>query len=225
METVGLYVSVPVTCFRVPRAREYFETFPCPSPATVYGMLLSMVGETNRRAHEGAEIAIALLSEPQYSVVLRTLWRVKDKSVGPGLANNRRPDFQELLTDVQLGVWIRAGESESCDIPLARRIEMALADCSNVRRFGGLSLGESTHLVDEIKLLRTQIDSCRMLVAEENGDLSLPIWPDHVGSTTRWGQYQLIDADLTSGLPATAWTVIKQPAFHVNSIESEPEGI
>lgn len=215
METIGLYVSVPVACFRVPRAREYFETFPCPPPATVYGMLLSMVGETNRRVHEGAEIAIALLSEPHYSVVLRTLWRVKDKSAGPGLGNNRRPDFQELLTNVQLGVWIRAGEAERCDIPLARRIEMALADRSSVRRFGGLSLGESTYLVDEIKLLETQIDSCRILVAEEDGDLSLPVWPDHVGSITRWGQYRLIDAHLTSGLPATAWTVINQPSFPV----------
>jgi hypothetical protein len=35
-------------------------------------MLLSMVGEVNRYAHEGAEVAIALLSEPAYSVVLRT---------------------------------------------------------------------------------------------------------------------------------------------------------
>jgi CRISPR-associated protein Cas5t len=225
MGTVGLYVSVPVACFRVPRAREYFETYPCPPPATVYGMLLSMVGETNRRVHEGAEIAIALLSEPHYSVVLRTLWRVKDKNAGLGLGNNRRPDFQELLTDVQLGIWVRAGESERCAIPLARRVGMALTNRSSVRRFGGLSLGESTYLVDEIKLLGTQIDGCRMLVAEEDGDLSLPIWPDHVGSTTRWGQYRLIGAHLTSGLPATAWTVIKQPSFPINSIESEPEGV
>ena len=84
MDTISLCISVPVACFRVPRAREYFETFPCPPPSTVYGMLLSTVGEVNRRTHEGAEIAIALLSEPDYSVVLRTLWRVKDRHEGPG---------------------------------------------------------------------------------------------------------------------------------------------
>jgi CRISPR-associated protein Cas5t len=213
METIGLYVSVPVACFRAPHAREYFETFPCPPPATVYGMLLSMVGETNRRVHEGAEIAIALLSEPHYSVVLRTLWRVKDKNAGLGLGNNRRPDFQELLTDIRLAVWVRQGESERSDIPLARRVGGALADPSSIRRFGGLSLGESTHLVDEVMSLGTKVEHCRMLVTEEDGDLSLPIWPDHVGSITRWGQYRLVDANLTNGLPEAAWTVIKQPSI------------
>ena len=49
IDTVGVYICAPVASFRVPRAREYFETFPCPPPSTVYGMLLSMVGEVNRR--------------------------------------------------------------------------------------------------------------------------------------------------------------------------------
>jgi CRISPR-associated protein Cas5t len=69
-------------------------------------MLLSMVGEINRRTHEGAEVAIAVMSIPAYSVVLRTLWRVKKKALGPGLGENRRPDFQELLTYVDLAVWV-----------------------------------------------------------------------------------------------------------------------
>jgi len=73
IDTVGVYICAPVASFRVPRAREYFETFPCPPPSTVYGMLLSMVGEVNRRVHEGAELAIAMLSEPGFEVDLRTL--------------------------------------------------------------------------------------------------------------------------------------------------------
>lgn len=211
METIGLYVSVPVACFRVPRAREYFETFPCPPPSTVYGMLLSMVGEVNRRVHEGVEIAIAVLSEPAYSVVLRTLWRVKDRNEGPGLANNRRPDFQELLTDMRLAVWVRKGEQERSDVPLIGRIRTVLNQPATVARFGGLSLGESTHLVDEVSLFNQQDRRGRLLVAEDEGDLSLPIWPDHVGSVTRWGQYRLNDADLTKPLPEEAWTTIQRP--------------
>jgi CRISPR-associated protein Cas5t len=212
MDTIGLYVSVPIACFRVPRAREYFETFPCPPPATVYGMLLAMIGEVNRRVHEGAEIAIALLSEPAYSVVLRTLWRVKDKNEGPGLGNNRRPDFQELLTDVRLAVWVRAGEAEHCDTKLVQRIRLALGDPSGIRRFGGLSLGESTHLVDEVAPLKTQVENCQLLVAKEDGELSLPIWPDHVGSMTTWGQYSLLStARLHESLEERgAWTVIRR---------------
>jgi len=211
MESVSLYISVPVACFRVPRAREYFETFPCPPPATVYGMLLAMVGEVNRHAHEGTKIAIAMLSEPDYSVVLRTMWRVKNKNDGPGLGNNRRPDFQELLTDVQLAVWIRPGDSESVATSLAQRVSQALDKTADVSRFGGLSLGESTHLVDEVTYLRHQNLRGRLLLAEPDGDLSLPIWPDHVGSATRWGQYRLEDCDLTEELPERAWTVIRRP--------------
>lgn len=220
MEPVGLYVSVPVACFRVPRAREYFETFPCPPPATVYGMLLSMVGETNRRAHEGAEIAIALLSEPHYSVVLRTLWRVKDKNAGAGLGTNRRPDFQELLTDIQLAVWIRKGDDEGSDTSLATRVEMVLNNPETVSRFGGLSLGESTHLVDSVSRLQSQSLLGRVLVAAEDGDLSLPVWPDHVGSKTRWGQYRLsIEADITKGLlEESAWTAMKRPAQPASAV-------
>ena len=212
METVGVYVSVPVACFRVPRAREYFETFPCPPPATVYGMLLSMIGEVNRRAHEGAELAVALLSEPAYSVVLRTLWRVKERKSGPGLGTNRRPDFQELLTDTRLAVWVRRGADERGEVSLARRVGEALAQPSSVRRFGGLSLGESTHLVDEIKPLAELSGSCHLLVAEEDGDLSLPIWPDHVGSSTTWGQYRLLETPVrgVDSIPSHAWTQIRR---------------
>lgn len=215
MKSVGLYVSVPIACFRVARAREYFETFPCPPPSTVYGMLLSMVGEVNRRQHEGAEIAIALLSEPSYSVVLRTLWRVKDRKEGPGLGTNRRPDFQELLSDTQLAIWIREGATEEIGTSLASRVLEALKLPSSVSRFGGLSLGESAHLVDEITMLNGEVLKGQLLKAEDDGDLSLPIWPDHVGSATRWGQYRLADAaDITSEMldHESAWTVIRRPS-------------
>lgn len=216
MEKIGLYVSVPVACFRVPRAVEYFETFPLAPPATVYGMLLSMCGEVNRRVHEGAEIAIALLSDPAYSVVLRTMWRIKKPKYGLGLGENRSPDFQELLTDVQLAVWVRPGHTERSENTLARRLRAALSTPDQINRFGGLSLGESAHLVDEIKELGEQVIKGRLLMAQDDGDLSLPIWPDHVGSNTRWGQYRLSDeADITSEEldNESAWTVVQRPSL------------
>ncbi len=211
MEAIGLYISVPAACFRVPRAREYFETFPCPPPSTVYGMVLSLVGEVNRRVHEGAEIAIAMLSQPDYSVVLRTMWRVKKTQYGPGLQENRRPDFQELLTDVRLAVWVRPGQHESTVTPLAARLDVALDHPSTVNRFGALSLGESAHLVNDVSRLKGERLEGKALLAEEDGDLSLPIWPDHVGSNTRWGQYRLVDSDIGGELPPTAWTAIMRP--------------
>src|SRR3990172_4206493 len=111
MEPLALYVSVPIAAFRAPYAREYLETLPCPPPATVYGMLLSLVGEEHRRAHIGAELAVALLSQPALSTVLRTSWRLKTAGP-PGLGANKRPDYQELLTGVRLAVWVRPGGSE-----------------------------------------------------------------------------------------------------------------
>ncbi len=216
MATIGLYVSVPVASFRVPRAREYFETFPVPPPATVYGMLLSMIGEVNRRIYAGSEIAIALLSTPEYSTILRTLWRVKNKGSGLGLGGNRRPDFQELLTDTRLAIWVR--DEKANNDSLVEKIKNGFDEPTTVSRFGGLCLGESTHLVDQVKLL----DSClptqtfQVLLNDDEGELSLPIWADHVGPNSNWGQYTLsdIEFDKRSSLPEKAWTEIQpKPLF------------
>lgn len=211
MEQIGVYVSVPVACFRVPRAREYFETFPCPPPATVYGMLLSMVGETNRRVHEGAEIAIAMLSAPSYSTVLRTVWRIRFLNVDLGRGSNRRPDFQELLTDVRFVAWVRRGVHESNEQSLAERLSEAFLQPSIVSRFGGLSLGESTHLVDEVKPYTQSTERGRVLMKDDDGDLSLPVWVDHVGANTRWAQYTLRETSLTPENISNSWTEILRP--------------
>ena len=213
METLALYVSVPVASFRVPQAREYFETLPCPPPSTVYGMLLSLVGEPNRLHHVGAEIALALLSMPERSVVLRTLWRVKSRKAGPGIGENKRPDFQELLTGIVLTVWVRPGAHEEATPRLAERLRETLARPTGTSRFGGLSLGESTHLVDEVRPLRPgDPESGELLVRDPRGDLALPVWPDHVGSArTRWGQYRLVKSTISQVPQEDAWTPIIRP--------------
>jgi len=211
VEPLHLYVSVPVAGFRVARAREYWETYPCPPPSTVYGMLLSLVGEPNRLSHEGAEVALSLISEPRLSVTLRTLWRTKETKVGPGLGNNKRPDFQELLSDIRLSVWVRRGREQAAP-SLVERLTSALLTPGIVHRHGGLSLGESTHLVDEVRPWRDGDPQRGLtLLLDEQGDVSLPIWPDHVGSQgTRWGQYKLQETAIDDQPPEQAWTAIRQ---------------
>jgi len=213
MEPLHLYVSVPVASFRVAHAREYWETYPCPPPSTVYGMLLSLVGEPDRLVHQGAEVAMALISEPNVSVVLRTLWRVKSKKLGPGLGANKRPDFQEILSNVRLAVWTRRGRDEVARRSLTERVSAALDDPVGVNRFGGLSLGESTHLVDEVRRWQeSDPEKGRLLTRDAKGDLSLPIWPDHVGSRgTHWGQFRLRDWRQISDLPDEVWTTVRPP--------------
>jgi len=214
MNSFRLYVSVPVASFRVAQAREFWESYACPPPSTIYGMLLSVVGEPNRFAHQGADIAVALLSEPERSVVLRTLWRVKDRKSPPGFGNNKRPDFQELLSDICLSIWVRHGESEASETALVHRLQAALREPETVSRSGGLSLGESPHLVNEVRSWRDgDPSSGRVLLQDHKGDMSLPVWPDHVGSKdTVWGQFRLDDYRLLKGdPPEEAWVTICPP--------------
>ena len=212
MPTVACYVAAPITAFRAPRAREYFETLLVPPPATVYGMLLSAVGETDRLAHRGAELAIAVITPGARSRVLRTLWRIKDARTPLGLGQNKRPDFQELLVDVRLAVHVRSGAGEASP-SLAERLDEALRAPTSVRRFGGLSLGESAHLVDELRRLRSDDQSDAVephwLVPSSNGLHALPVWVDHVGSrATRYQQFDLRPAPSLLEPPDEAWTAI-----------------
>jgi CRISPR-associated protein Cas5t len=208
-EVVALYVSAPVAAFREPYAREYLTTLPCPPPATVYGMLLSLVGEVERHAHAGAELALAVISQPARSTVIRTSWRVKSADVPAGLGGNKRPDYQELLTDVRLVIWVRRGADEA-ERPLVERVRAAVDREESPVRFGALALGESTHLVDEVRRWRAEDGRVgRLLVRDPSGELALPVWVDHVGSAgTRWGQYRLSDGEIGPVPADEAWSRI-----------------
>ncbi len=73
MNPIALYVHVPCATFRTSYSREYGKTYPVPPPSTVYGMLLSLVGETDARRHCGVRLAIAMISQPQKSTILRKM--------------------------------------------------------------------------------------------------------------------------------------------------------
>lgn len=211
--TTVYYVRAPITAFRAPQAREYLETLPVPPPATVYGMLCSLVGEPDRLVHAGVEIAIGVIASGTQTRVFRTLWRVKDAGGELGLGNNKRPDFQVLLTGVAFVVHVRPGEGEAKPT-LAARLSIAFNDPSAVTRFGGLALGESTHLVDEVRRLRPDDGGPLQWLTESNdGQLPLPVWADHVGSAgTRYGQFQLVPGEDPATPPDAAWVDIAPSA-------------
>jgi CRISPR-associated protein Cas5t len=190
---LGLYVTVPVACFRKGLAREYLETESLAPPATCYGFLLSLVGETRRARHAGCRVAPVLLNRPHTSVVLRTVWRVKKTPLGS--AGNTRPDYQQLLTGpssadpfVALVVWLDSSGEAAGEPSLESRVRAALTEPVSVSRFGGLSLGESTHLVDEVSLVegttaeRLVGRTGQTFLVADRGRLTLPVWVDHVGS-------------------------------------------
>lgn len=185
---IGIYVSVPIASFRKGMAREYLETESLPPPSTCYGFLLSLVGEQDRSRHENVRIAPGIIGKPEKSVVLRTVWRVKSKPLGsPG---NTRPDYQQLLTGVHLVIWIDSSGEDKKSNTLESRVLTALSPetRSQIERFGGLSLGESTHMVDEVSLLdRTHNLDMEMnvdlFVVHPRGRITMPVWVDHVGSS------------------------------------------
>jgi CRISPR-associated protein Cas5t len=178
---LGVRVSVPIACFRKGLAREYLETEPVPPPATCYGFLLSLVGETQRLRHVGCRVAVALLNRPEQSVVLRTVWRVKKVPLGsPG---NTRPDYQQLLSPVHAVIWLDSGEETAPGERLEERVRVALEHPERIDRYGGLCLGESTHLVDRVDRFTAAPDrKGRIFLQAERGRLTLPVWVDHVGS-------------------------------------------
>ena len=63
-----------------------------------------------------------------------------------------------------------------------------------IERFGGLSLGESTHLVDWVGRFRDGANPrADVYLLTEDGSLSLPVWVDHVGSAgTRYVSGEIV---------------------------------
>lgn len=192
---LGLRVTVPIACFRKALAREYLETEVLPPPATCYGFLLSLVGETERRRHIGVRVTAGLLEHSEISTVLRTVWRVKSLPLGAG--GNTRPDYQQLLTQVELVVWLDAGK-DSATPNLEQRVGTALDVPERIDRFGGLSFGESTHLVDEVtRLVPDDRRKVATFLLRERGRMTLPVWVDHVGSrNTRYVTGDLCECPL-----------------------------
>ncbi len=180
---IGVYVTVPVACFRKGLAREYLETELLPPPSTCYGFFLSLVGETDRHRHIGCRIAPALIGQPQKSTILRTVWRTKEKKFRMGAGTNRTPAQQELLTGVQLVLWLDSLDEKKAGHSLEQRVETAFTQPETIERFGGLSLGESTHLVDEVRHFPGDTEQTgSIFVRADRGRLTLPVWVDHVGS-------------------------------------------
>lgn len=178
---LGLIVTVPIACWRKGHAREYLETESIPPPATCYGFLLSLIGEEDRLRHVGARVTAGIVESGAISVVLRTLWRIKDRKAPPGSANNLRPDFQQLLTGSRIVIWVDRGE-ETGPGSLEDRVKTALTDPANIQRFGGLSLGESTHLVDSVDAINGEPPTAECYLLRASGHLALPVWVDHVAS-------------------------------------------
>ena len=216
---LALRVTVPIACFRKGFARAYGETEELPPPSTCYGFLLSLAGEQDRRRHVGARVSPALLSRrpddppgpvwPRRRAVLRTIWRAK-LPLPPGVGENARPDYQELLTHVRVAIWLDSSGESGPGATLESRAAEALDHPSRIERFGALCLGESAHMVDEVGRLRPdEPGMARLYRIADRGRLTLPVWVDHVNSRgTRF-----VVGDLVEGPPCDAPALETMPVI------------
>lgn len=188
-----LYLDCPCTSFPRSFARDYKETYRYPPPSTVYGLLLSLVGEVDMEAHRGVKIAIGIIGDdPPISRIVRKQRHHKFSKTHMGTyptSKFSKPNYQELLTDIKVVVMIDSDE-ETATFKLIERIGIALSTPSQITRFGGLSLGESWALVNGIRPYKEADGVIRWLVKDKRGLISLPVWIDR--KTTR-GTFQRFD--------------------------------
>lgn len=176
-----LYLECPCTSFPRSFARDYKETYQYPPPSTLYGLLLSLVGEVDKETHRGVKIAMGIIGvDPPISRIVRKQRHHKFSKTHMGTyptSKFSKPNFHELLTDLRVSLLIDS-EQESATIKLTERIAIALSNPNHITRFGGLSLGESWAMVNGIRAYRDSDGPIRWLSKDNRGLISLPVWID-----------------------------------------------
>jgi CRISPR-associated protein Cas5t len=173
-----LYIDCPCTSFPRSFARDYKETYDYPPPSTIYGFLLSLVGESDLMAHVGVKLAIGIIGDSK-------------THMGTYPASKfSKPNFQELITDVKVVLKLDSSE-ESATLKLGERVAIALSSPEQITRFGGLSLGESWALVNGIRLYREADGQINWLVKDCRGLISLPVWINRQNSRGTFQRFSL----------------------------------
>lgn len=203
---LALWVDVPMTGLRPMWARTYQETFPAPPPSTVFGMLLSLAGveREDRDRHSGIRMAIALAENADTELwqrrekarVLRKFRRVAQNPGKGKIADplaDRRPDYQELLLGLQFWLWLDDACSQlSLSDSVRRALDPDLR--GEVIRHGALCLGESSHMINDIRVDLPR-GKGRFVAPSERGYLTMPIWTDHVSDRSRMQTFEIRDPD------------------------------
>ena len=191
-----LFIDCPCTSFPRSFARDYKETYLYPPPSTIYGFLLSLVGEVDLTAHLGVKLAIGIIgNKPSVSRILRKQRHHKFSKTHMGTyppSKYSKPNFQELLTDIKVFIKIDSSE-ESASIKLDERVMIALSSPKQITRFGGLSLGESWALINGIRPYREADGEIDWLVKDCRGLISLPVWINRKNSRGTFQRFSLCE--------------------------------
>ena len=174
-----LYIDCPCTSFPRSFARDYKETYLYPPPSTIYGFLLSLVGEEDLAVHLGVKLAMGIIgNKPPISRIVRKQRHHKFSKTHMGTyppSQFSKPNFQEVITDIKVVIKLDSS-SEPTRIKLNERVAIALTSPEQINRFGGLSLGESWALINGIRPYRKSDGKIDWLVKDCRGLISLPVW-------------------------------------------------
>jgi CRISPR-associated protein Cas5t len=216
-----LYLECPCTSFPRSFARDYKETYRYPPPSTVYGFLLSLVGEVDIMAHWGVKIAIGIIGDdPPISRIVRKQRHHKfsrDHLSTYPTSKFSKPNHQELLTDLRIVVHLDSSEEKST-IKLTERVAIAISTPEQITRFGGLSLGESWALVNGARLYRETDGKIRWLVKDNRGLISLPVWIDRTTGQGTFSRFSFSDNSFSEA----SWVQIQMPQSNTKPARSNP---
>ena len=188
-------------------------------------MLLSLVGERQRRSHLGVRLAITFESQPRLSTVLKKLSRYKYGVPSKQSSKGNAPDYVEILCGIKGRVFIDSS-MESTSATLEGRITRAIDSPEEVERTGVLCLGLSDDMVDVSRFDPARDPSpFQWLTPDDNGSMELPVWVDHVGSAnTRWRRFRLTGGNGEWSPSDHQWITIHPPeklCSTQNSLPSE----
>lgn len=187
---ITLRVEAPYGSFRKSYARSYAETYPFPPPATIYGMLLSLVGEELRSRHAGVRLAFAYRARPKVATTLRKLSRYKYGMASKQAKLGNAPDYVETLCGIDFLCWVDSSKEAAEGVPLEARLRQALERPDSITRTGVVYLGLSDDAVNEVSLWRGGGGPYFWLSPSPEGPIELPVWVDHVAAQhTRWRRY------------------------------------
>jgi len=203
------YIECPCTSFPRSFARDYKETYLYPPPSTIYGFLLSLVGEEDLTVHLSVKLAIGVIgNSPPISRIVRKQRHHKFSKTHLGTYSSSqfsKPNLQELLTDLQVVLKLDSSE-ESVNLKLDERVAIALSTPEQITRFGGLSLGESWSLINGIRKYRTEDGKIKWLFRDNRGLIGLPIWIDRQTNQGIFQRFSLIENE---DFNEKCWTEIK----------------
>jgi CRISPR-associated protein Cas5t len=193
---ICVHVECPYASFRKSFARSYAETYSLPPPATVYGMLLSLVGERFRRRHVGVRLAFAHSRMPRVATTLRKLSRYKYGVASKQEKLGNAPDYVETLCGIDFLCFVDSVGELSAAPTLEMRVAEAIREPDRVTRCGVVSIGLSDDAVDAIRLVDEGAPPgvWRWMSPADSGRFELPVWVDHVGAKhTRWSRFDFDD--------------------------------